>query len=828
MDTATDPFVGKKIGRYQVESVLGRGRGAAVYRGFDPVVNREVAIKVLDQSVARNRQLVDAFLRDTGILAKLRHPHILPIYEVSEHGGTAYFVRQLTDGGTLRTRLQQSGVLSVGEAATILRPVATALDYAHRQGIIHRNLRPTNILLTGDSHPFVTDFSLPGREHGGSAATTVINATTAPEYVSPEQLRGVALDGRSDFYVLAVILYEALVGRPPFRAEGPDETPRTVITRQLQEEPPAPSAINPAIGPTVEAVLLRGLAKDPAQRYPNAAALFYALSEAEEQDRSNRRRQRGNSGPLGPVEPPRPVVGATSAPSAGAATLLPPLTAIPESVADLDDLLATLTDFDLPPAEAPAAIAPPTEATPIAARPPTPASKAVEAPPPKPPTVETPRPAAAQPPPSAAATTRLPLLPIAGGIALIAAVLIVALIAMNRGEQPAQLEATQPAAATSAAASVATAPAATATTAVPQPTAIVAVAPGAVATTSTEPSASAAPTATAAVAASQPPAPLRQEAIVYAQQAVGSLQAQLVSVGTNGQNKRTLTTLPGNAWGPRIAADGRSILFSVGSGATPDQTHLGGMVGRGQHDLYLANLDGSAPIRLTTTNAANVGWSWSPDGKTLAFTSTRDGNWEIYLLSFPSQQVKRLTTNAAQDAWPSWTADGQGLIFMSTRDSYPQLYRMNTDGTGVTRLLTSESSDTGPVVSPDGKRIAYVAQIFGTNDSDIFVANIDGSAATRLTMTNNNYHPTWSPDSTRIAFSSTRDGNYNIYTMNADGSDLTRVTDDPGDEVTPTWGTLELPATSGNGKSGTRLRVVGSRKYTELEELLARKNSLFG
>src|SRR5687768_9810094 len=107
MDTISDPFVGKKIGRYHVEAVLGRGRGAAVYRGFDQVVNREVAIKVLDQKAAKNRALVDAFLHDTSTLAKLRHPHILPIYEVAEHGNTAYFVRQLTDGGTLRSRLQK-------------------------------------------------------------------------------------------------------------------------------------------------------------------------------------------------------------------------------------------------------------------------------------------------------------------------------------------------------------------------------------------------------------------------------------------------------------------------------------------------------------------------------------------------------------------------------------------------------------------------------------------------------------------------------------------------------------------------------------------------
>ena len=181
----------------------------------------------------------------------------------------------------------------------------------------------------------------------------------------------------------------------------------------------------------------------------------------------------------------------------------------------------------------------------------------------------------------------------------------------------------------------------------------------------------------------------------------------------------------------------------------------------------------------------------------ISTTSNRDGNWEIYVMSFPGQEIKRLTIHDGQDAWPSWTADGKQLIFMSTRDSYPQLYRMNADGSGVARLLTSESSDTFPVVSPDGKRIAYVAQIFGTNDSDIFVANIDGSAATRLTETGNNYQPTWSPDSMQIAFTSTRDGNYNIYTMSADGTGLKRITDGPGDEVTPNWGTILIaPASS--------------------------------
>ena len=777
METITDPFVGTKIGRYQIESVLGRGRGAAVYRAFDPVVNRRVAIKVLDPSVAKNRQLVEDFLRDTGTLAGMRHPHILPIYEVAEHAGTAYFVRLLTDGGTLSARLREVGRLTVGEAAALLRPVASALDYAHRQGILHRNLRPTNILLTAESHVYVTDFSLPGKENQASAATTVVNATSAPEYISPEQARGAALDARSDIYVLGVILYEALVGQPPFRAERPDESPRAVMARHLQEEPVPPSRDNPAIGQTVDAVLLRALAKEPERRFPTAAALFYALGEAEEQGRSARRRQ-------GAVAPTRA--------ARGAPPVVPMAIPAPASVgaspadADLDMLLATLTEFDAPVDQASAypganVLAPVSPQPQAVVAPPAPAEQ------PAAPSVA-PRTTTPPPGPTATAPKRSPL-PLIGGVgAGLVVLLVVVLVALSRGKQPEQVAVSEPAPLASASAAVAAAalPQPTVQTAAAQPTASVAVAPSA----ATAPTA---PTAPAAAPIAQPTGLVRREAIVYAEQREGTKQASIVAVGPDGKGQRKLAELPGNAWGPRIAGDGRSIVFSLGSGATPDQTFVGGTTGKGQHDLYLANLDGSAPQRLTTTTAWNVGWSWSPDGKTLAFTSNRDGNWELYLLTFPSREVKRLTTNAFEDAWPNWTPDGKQLVFMSARDGYPQLYRMNADGSNVTRLITSESADSVPVLSPDGKKIAYIAQTVGSNDADIFVANFDGSNATRITSTGDNYQPTWSPDSARLAFTSTRDGDYNIYLIRADGLGLTRLTTDPGNEVTPTWGILELP-----------------------------------
>jgi len=272
--------------------------------------------------------------------------------------------------------------------------------------------------------------------------------------------------------------------------------------------------------------------------------------------------------------------------------------------------------------------------------------------------------------------------------------------------------------------------------------------------------------------------------------------AQIYAMAPDGQGLRPLTKTGGYAWGPRIAPDGRSFSFSLAPQDQPDPTATaGGLTGKGKHDLQLQNVDGSAAVSLGAPNSWNSGWSWSPDGKTLAFTSDRDGNWEIYTLSFPAGTVTRLTNNGAQDAWPSWTPDGKRIVFMSTRDGYPQLYSMTADGKAYFRLNLSESADTFPVVSPDGTKIAYVAQTPDSDESEIYVMDSDGANATRLTTDGgSNSQPSWSPDSARLAFVSNRDGNSHIYVMHADGSGQKALTSGAGVDTTPTWGYLYLPA----------------------------------
>lgn len=246
MATGTDdPFVGRRLGRYQIEAILGRGKDATVYAAHDPIIGRTVAIKILDPFVARDPEVRARFLREGAALSQLRHPHILPIYEVAERDGIAYLARQQTAGGTLRSYLAEAGPLPLGEASALLRPIAVALDYAHRQGFIHGNLRPSNILRTPEGQVFLTDFIAPGEAiPTASAATTVVRAIDAPEYAAPEQTRGGAI-ASADLYVLGVILYETLTGRPPFRAEGEDESARNILTRHFQASPPPPAPSTP-------------------------------------------------------------------------------------------------------------------------------------------------------------------------------------------------------------------------------------------------------------------------------------------------------------------------------------------------------------------------------------------------------------------------------------------------------------------------------------------------------------------------------------------------------------------------------------------------------
>ena len=253
----------------------------------------------------------------------------------------------------------------------------------------------------------------------------------------------------------------------------------------------------------------------------------------------------------------------------------------------------------------------------------------------------------------------------------------------------------------------------------------------------------------------------------------------------------------------------------------------------GNAEIYAMNPDGSSVARLTNHPADDWRPARSPDGRRVAFQSNRDGNLEIYAVNHDGSDLTRLTNNGAADWQPVWSPDGRRIAFIADRDTDPsyvpeddELYVMNADGTGVTRLTNHDGDDWGPSWSPDSRRIAFASNPNG--NSDIYVANADGSGTTRLTHhAAGDWRPAWSPDGRRIAFISTRDDderhfprNSEIYAINADGSELTRLTNDNRVAGGPVWSPdgrrIAFSSAIGHGHSSIRLMNADGSEMTKL------------
>ncbi len=277
-DPVFDRLARALAGRYTLARELGRGGMAAVYLATDVKLGRQVALKVLAPAM-RAYLGAERFEREVRLVARLSHPHIVPLFEAGEAGGLLYYAMEYVEGESLRERLAREGPLPVGDAVGIAVQVADALQYAHDNGVIHRDVKPANILLSR-GHALVTDFGvaklLDARaEPGQDSLTGTGFAPGTAEYMSPEQAAGERrLDARSDVYALAAVLYEMLAGAPPFTAP----TAQAVVARILVEPPPRLRAARSGLPPHVERAVERGLAKRPDDRPPSARAFAAALA----------------------------------------------------------------------------------------------------------------------------------------------------------------------------------------------------------------------------------------------------------------------------------------------------------------------------------------------------------------------------------------------------------------------------------------------------------------------------------------------------------------------------------------------------------------------
>jgi eukaryotic-like serine/threonine-protein kinase len=270
MQLAQDTMV---AGRYRLLGRLGSGGMADVWCAEDTMLDRRVALKFLHDRFAQDSQFVERFRREASAAAGLQHPNVVGVFDRGTFNGSHYIAMEYVEGASLKDLIERG--LAVGEAVEIVRQVLGGARYAHARGIVHRDLKPQNVLVDAEGRARVTDFGI--ARAGASEITQTGSVLGTAQYLSPEQAQGLPVTARSDLYSIGVMLYEALTGRVPF--EG--DSPVTVALKQVSERPRPPSELNPAVSRALDAVVLKALAKDPANRFASAEEFLAALDAAE-------------------------------------------------------------------------------------------------------------------------------------------------------------------------------------------------------------------------------------------------------------------------------------------------------------------------------------------------------------------------------------------------------------------------------------------------------------------------------------------------------------------------------------------------------------------
>jgi predicted Ser/Thr protein kinase len=264
-----------KAGRYELRDELGRGAMGVVYRAHDPVIGRDVAVKTMHLSEAgtgmSREELVGRFQTEARAAGLLTHPNIVVVYDAGEEEGIFYITMELVEGRSLQTLLDARQLFPLPRVIKLMEQVCSALDFAHQRNVVHRDIKPANLMLTADDTVKITDFGTAKILQFGTAQTSHVMGT--PSYMSPEQVKGKPVDGRSDIFSLGVILYELMTGEKPF----PGQNITTVIYKIINEEPIPPRSLDSSIHPGLSAVITHALAKEPEARFQNCAELLDAL-----------------------------------------------------------------------------------------------------------------------------------------------------------------------------------------------------------------------------------------------------------------------------------------------------------------------------------------------------------------------------------------------------------------------------------------------------------------------------------------------------------------------------------------------------------------------
>lgn len=280
LNLSVENLAGQTLGAYQLKSLLGMGGMGAVYQAYQPSLNRDVALKVLSTALSQNEDYARRFMREAQTAAALEHAHIVPVHDYGTDRGFSYVAMRLLTGGSMADRMANqkaanSPLPSLAEVADVVGKLASALDYAHRRGVIHRDIKPNNIMFDEQGTPFLVDFGIAKL----TGATTSLTRTGAvlgtPSYMAPEQWRGEGITPETDQYALGVLAYGLITGHMPFEAS----TPFALMHQHLNEPPPPPETWRADLPPALQSVLNRALAKEPSDRYPSVRDFAQAFSE---------------------------------------------------------------------------------------------------------------------------------------------------------------------------------------------------------------------------------------------------------------------------------------------------------------------------------------------------------------------------------------------------------------------------------------------------------------------------------------------------------------------------------------------------------------------
>lgn len=784
-------LVGQTFGQYELRELLGLGGMGAVYRGFQTSLRREVAVKILPSSLATEAGYAERFNREAQTAAALEHPHIVSIFDYGTQRGTSYLVMRLLTGGTLAQRLQpRDGKLnlpSLGETANLLNQLSSALAYAHAQGVIHRDIKTSNVMFDNQGNAYLVDFGIAKLMGAQSGLTGTGMAMGTPTYMPPEQWAGQELTPAADQYALAVLVYAMVTGRVPFEAN----TPYELLHKHLNELPTPATSFRADVPDSINRVLTRALSKSPADRFPSVTAFSQAFESGIEGSKgalTNFFTAKIDTHQLRPINQPAPSPisgvqsGLSRSGSGSQQTFIPntpqppatgtqvsvPLTKNPLFygvilvivllVAILVVLLggrlgggpviptrsAIIIDVDTetPTTESISATSTEAEATATDTDVPTVASasdtpiRATETETDAPPTEINATPATLTPAPRITRTdtdntpTRAELTQAASG-----------LTGDSTDEpEPTETDTDIPPSATSTATDTDVPPTAT-DTATDTPTATATNTPTATDTATNTPTATFTATDTPTNTPTDTP--------------------------TN-----TLTPTPTSTDTPTATPTPDFAAFNIVFFAFKN----------GNADLFLTDEDGAVPVQITSLQSDEVDPAWSSDARKIVYASNRDGNYDLFIINPDGSGEVRLTETDWDERAPAWSPEGQYIAYQSNQNTITgDIYVMRSDGTGVVQLTNHPAYDLAPAWSADGRKIAFHTQREG-GDNDIAIMDFNGT--NQIVLTDNTAYdadPSFTRDGS-ILFETDREaGQYKIYRLNPTTGETSPITDGPED-----------------------------------------------